>query len=143
EILRQLGSSQLKKPQTLKEILRRPEISYNELSFIDPPSSAFIGSDIFSQVEMEVKYEGYIQKQMEQVDKFKQLENIKIPESFSYESIPGLSREIVQKLSRILPTSLGQASRISGITPAAISVLMVYLKRKELQSKASYSSFIS
>ncbi|MBI2486274.1 MAG: tRNA uridine-5-carboxymethylaminomethyl(34) synthesis enzyme MnmG [Deltaproteobacteria bacterium] len=143
EILLQLGSSQLKKPQTLKEILRRPEISYNELSFIDPPSRAFIGSDIFSQVEMEVKYEGYIQKQMEQVDKFKQIENIKIPESFSYESIPGLSREIVQKLSRIRPNSLGQASRISGITPAAISVLMVYLKRKELQSKESYSSFIS
>ncbi|MGH7791591.1 MAG: tRNA uridine-5-carboxymethylaminomethyl(34) synthesis enzyme MnmG, partial [Thermodesulfobacteriota bacterium] len=116
---------------------------YNELSFIDPPSGAFIASDIFSQVEMEIKYEGYIQKQMEQVDKFKHMENIKIPETFSYESIPGLSREIVQKLSRIRPTSLGQASRISGITPAAISVLMVYLKRKELQSKESYSSFIS
>lgn len=143
EMLTQLGSSPLKKPQTLKEILRRPEISYNELSFIDPPSGAFIGSDIFSQVEMEIKYEGYIQKQMEQVDKFKHMENIKIPETFSYESIPGLSREIVQKLSRIRPTSLGQASRISGITPAAISVLMVYLKRKELQSKESYSSFIS
>lgn len=143
EMLTQLGSSPLKKPQTLKEILRRPEISYNELSFIDPPSGAFIASDIFSQVEMEIKYEGYIQKQMEQVDKFKHMENIKIPETFSYESIPGLSREIVQKLSRIRPTSLGQASRISGITPAAISVLMVYLKRKELQSKESYSSFIS
>ena len=143
EMLTQLGSSPLKKPQTLKEILRRPEISYNELSFIDPPSGALIGSDIFSQVEMEIKYEGYIQKQMEQVDKFKHMENIKIPETFSYESIPGLSREIVQKLSRIRPTSLGQASRISGITPAAISVLMVYLKRKELQSKESYSSFIS
>lgn len=143
EILVQLGSSPLKKPQTLKEILRRPEISYRELSFIDPHSSAFIGSDISSQVEMEVKYEGYIERQMEQVNKFKQLENIRIPESFSYDSIPGLSREIVQKLSRIRPNSLGQASRISGITPAAISVLMVYLKRKELQSKESYSSFIS
>jgi tRNA uridine 5-carboxymethylaminomethyl modification enzyme len=143
EMFKQLGSSPLKKPQTLKEILRRPEISYNELSFIDPPSSALMGSDILSQVEMEIKYEGYIQKQMEQVDKFKHMENIKIPETFSYESIPGLSTEIVQKLSRIRPISLGQATRISGITPAAISVLMVYLKRKELQGKESYSSFTS
>jgi len=143
EILIKLGSSPLKKPQTLKEILRRPEITYRELSFIDPPSCAFIGSDISSQVEMEVKYEGYIQRQMEQVDKFKQLENIRIPENFTYESIPGLSREIVQKLSRIRPNSLGQASRISGITPAAISVLMVYLKRKEVQTKGDYSSSLS
>ncbi len=143
EILVRMGSSPLKKPQTLKEILRRPEITYRELGLIDPPSGALIGSDISSQVEMEVKYEGYIQRQMEQVDRFKQLENIRIPENFSYESIPGLSREIVQKLSRIRPTSLGQASRISGITPAALSILMVYLKRKEIQTKGDYSSSVS
>lgn len=143
EILVRLGSSPLKKPQTLKEILRRPEITYRELGLIDPPSGALIGSDISSQVEMEVKYEGYIQRQMEQVDRFKQLENIRIPENFTYESIPGLSREIVQKLSRIRPTSLGQASRISGITPAALSILMVYLKRKEIQTKGDYSSSVS
>ncbi|MGH7889497.1 MAG: FAD-dependent oxidoreductase, partial [Thermodesulfobacteriota bacterium] len=140
ETLVQLGSSPLKKPQTLKEILRRPEITYRELSLIDPTSIVFVSSDVSSLVEMEVKYEGYIQRQMEQVDKFKQLEKMRIPETFSYESIPGLSREIVQKLSRIRPSSLGQATRISGITPAAISVLMVYLKRKELQTRRDYSS---
>jgi tRNA uridine 5-carboxymethylaminomethyl modification enzyme len=77
---------------------------------------------------------------MEQVDKFKSLENVRIPENFNYNGIPGLSREIVQKLSRIRPTSLGQASRISGITPAALSVLMVYLKRREIETGEDYSS---
>ncbi|HEX3035063.1 MAG TPA: tRNA uridine-5-carboxymethylaminomethyl(34) synthesis enzyme MnmG [Thermodesulfobacteriota bacterium] len=134
EILIRLGSSAIKKPQTLKEILRRPEITYKELSFIDPTSDAFVNSDISSQIEMEVKYEGYIERQREQVDKFKKLENMRIPENFHYDGIPGLSREIVQKLSRVRPTSIGQASRISGITPAAISVLMVYLKRREFET---------
>ncbi|HSE83357.1 MAG TPA: tRNA uridine-5-carboxymethylaminomethyl(34) synthesis enzyme MnmG [Thermodesulfobacteriota bacterium] len=134
EILLRMGSSAIKKPQTLKEILRRPEITYKELSFIDPASAAFINGGIPSQIEMEVKYEGYIERQREQVDKFKKLENMRIPENFHYENIPGLSREIVQKLSRVRPNSIGQASRISGITPAAISVLMVYLKRRELET---------
>ncbi len=138
EILVQLGSSPLKKPHTLKEILRRPEITYRELSFIAP--SPPMGEDISSHIEMEVKYEGYIRRQMEQVDKFKSLENVRIPENFNYNGIPGLSREIVQKLSRIRPTSLGQASRISGITPAALSVLMVYLKRREIETGENYSS---
>ncbi|HEY7534533.1 MAG TPA: tRNA uridine-5-carboxymethylaminomethyl(34) synthesis enzyme MnmG, partial [Thermodesulfobacteriota bacterium] len=93
-----------------------------------------------AQIEMDVKYEGYIQRQMEQVDKFKKLENLRIPEDFRYEGIPGLSREIVQKLSRIRPNSLGQASRVSGITPAAISIIMVYLKRKNIEAKEGYSS---
>lgn len=138
DILAQIGSSPLKKPHTLKEILRRPEITYRELNFIVPSSP--MDEDISSQIEMEVKYEGYIQRQMEQVDKFKRLENVRIPENFNYNGIPGLSRETVQKLSRIRPGSLGQASRISGITPAAISVLMVYLKRRELETGEGYSS---
>lgn len=140
EILTQLGSSPLKKPQTLKELLRRPEITWRELGLIDSYYTSLINTDIFAQIEMEVKYEGYIQRQMEQVDKFKKLENVRIPENFQYNGIPGLSREIVQKLSRIRPGSLGQASRISGITPAAISILMVYLKRKEIEVREGYSS---
>ncbi|MGH7908461.1 MAG: FAD-dependent oxidoreductase, partial [Thermodesulfobacteriota bacterium] len=140
EILTQLGSSPLKKPQTLKELLRRPEITWRELGLIDSYYTSLINTDIFAQIEMEVKYEGYIQRQMEQVDKFKKLENVRIPENFQYNGIPGLSREIVQKLTRIRPGSLGQASRISGITPAAISILMVYLKRKEIEVREGYSS---
>ncbi len=85
---------------------------------------------------MEVKYEGYIKRQMEQINKFKKLEDFIIPDSFSYNDIPGLSREIVQKLTDVRPSSLGQATRISGVTPAAISVLMVYLKRDGNQNKA-------
>jgi len=140
EILTQLGSSPLKKPHSLKELLRRPEITWRELGLIDSYYTSLINTDILAQIEMEVKYEGYIQRQMEQVDKFKKLENMRIPESFQYDGIPGLSREIVQKLSRIRPGSLGQASRISGITPAAISILMVYLKRREIEVREGYSS---
>lgn len=140
EIFARLGSAPLKKPQTLKEVLRRPEITYKELGFIDPFSASFADGDIASHIEMDVKYEGYIERQLEQVDKFKKLENMRIPEDFHYEGIPGLSREIVQKLSRVMPGSIGQASRISGITPAAISVIMVYLKRRELAAKEGYSS---
>ena len=140
EILTQLGSSPLKKPHTLKELLRRPEITWRELGLIDSYYTSLINTDIWAQIEMEVKYEGYIQRQMEQVDKFKKLENMRIPESFQYDGIPGLSREIIQKLSRIRPGSLGQASRISGITPAAISILMVYLKRREIEVREGYSS---
>ncbi len=131
-LLQDMGSSPLKKPQSLKEILRRPEITYTELRMIDENAPGVLGPDIASQIEMDVKYEGYIKRQMEQIDKFKKYEELKIPSSFSYDSIPGLSREIVQKLSDLRPDSIGQARRISGITPAAISVLMVYLKRSEM-----------
>ena len=137
-----LGTTALKKPQSLKEILRRPEITYRDLSSIEPVSAAIeLGEDEVTQIEMDAKYEGYIKRQKEQIDKFKKLEDLRIPESFSYEDIPGLSREIVQKLTSVRPGSLGQASRVSGITPAAVSVLMVYLKRDSVQSKeGAYST---
>jgi len=131
EILTNLSTAKMKKPQSLKEILRRTEISYKELCIIDEESAEISGSEIADQVEMEVKYEGYIKRQLEQIEKFKKLESIKIPVEFYYDDIPGLSNEIVQKLTSVKPDSLGQATRISGITPAAISVLMVYIKKIE------------
>ena len=131
EILTNLSTAKMKKPQSLKEILRRTEISYKELCFIDEESAEISGSEIADQVEMEVKYEGYIKRQLEQIEKFKKLESIKIPVEFYYDDIPGLSNEIIQKLTSVKPDSLGQATRISGITPAAISVLMVYIKKIE------------
>ncbi len=134
DLLKRIGSSPLKKPHTLKELLRRPEVTYTELSLIDPPSGGLIDSDITAQICMEIKYEGYIKRQFEQVERFKRIEQVNIPKDFSYETIPGLSNEIVQKLSKIRPSSLGQASRISGVTPAAISVLMVYLKQNEMKN---------
>jgi len=143
-ILSGLGSSPLKKPQSLKEILRRPEISYRELELVGGGGcEAAAGEDYVTQIEMEVKYEGYIRMQAEQIDKFKKLENMPIPGDFSYDGIPGLSKEIVQKLSNVRPGSLGQASRISGITPAAISVIMVYLKKGEFEREAGTHSFSS
>jgi tRNA uridine 5-carboxymethylaminomethyl modification enzyme len=85
--------------------------------------------EVMEQVEIQIKYEGYIQRQTEQVKKFKDLEGRRIPEGFVYKGIPGLSREIVEKLEDIRPLNLGQASRIPGITPAAISLLMVEVER--------------
>jgi len=144
EILIRLGASPIKKPHNLKELLRRPEISYRDLGFFElNPTQDFITEDVVSQIEMDVKYEGYIKRQMEQIDKFKKLEDFVIPESFSYDNIPGLSREMVQKLTNVRPNSLGQATRISGVTPAAISVLMVYLKRDENQKLAGRHSISS
>ncbi|MGQ0793654.1 MAG: tRNA uridine-5-carboxymethylaminomethyl(34) synthesis enzyme MnmG [Deltaproteobacteria bacterium] len=142
EMLTTLGSAPIKKPHTLKEILRRPEFDYRLLALIDADSAALINTDIASQIEMDVKYEGYIERQMEQIDRFRRTEGMKIPDGFSYASIPGLSREIVQKLSHIRPASIGQASRISGITPAAIGILMVYLKRVD-KTASPYSSSLS
>ncbi len=143
DILQRLGASPIKKPHSLKELLRRPEISYRDLEFFESNGLHNTSSDdVISQIEMEVKYEGYIKRQMEQIDKFKKLEDFVIPESFSYNDIPGLSKEIVQKLTHVRPSSLGQATRISGVTPAAISVLMVYLKR-EGSEKETYNHSIS
>jgi len=143
-VLVELGSAPLKKPQSLKEILRRPEISYRDLGYLNQGSPLRENrEDVIRQIEMDAKYEGYIKRQKEQIDKFKKLENLRIPESFSYEDIPGLSREIVQKLSKVRPSSLGQASRVSGITPAAVSVLMVYLKRDGIQTQVGVYSTTS
>lgn len=136
DILTSLGASPIKKPHSLKEILRRPEVSYRDLGLFDTNySNKVMPEDVISQIEMDIKYEGYIKRQMEQIDKFKKLEDFAIPDSFSYDNIPGLSKEIVQKLANVRPNSLGQATRISGVTPAAISVLMVYLKRDGIESR--------
>ena len=144
EMLLTLGSSPLKKPQSLKEILRRPEITCGELELVSGGEyTRPVNDEYVIQIEMEVKYEGYIKRQFEQIDRFKKLENMTIPLDFSYDSIPGLSKEIVQKLSKVRPGSLGQAGRISGITPAAISVLMVYLRKGEFEKRAGFHSFSS
>jgi tRNA uridine 5-carboxymethylaminomethyl modification enzyme len=128
ERLVSLGSSPIKNATTLEELLRRPELSYEDLSVFDsnqPPISPAIAREI----EIQVKYQGYIERQEEQVARFKKMERVKIPLSLDFSTIPSLSAEVKEKLSKIQPISLGQASRISGITPAALSILMVYLKK--------------
>jgi tRNA uridine 5-carboxymethylaminomethyl modification enzyme len=129
EVLVCLGTAPIKNPATLEEILRRPEVSYKTLSALGYPLQEEISPVVIEQVEIQIKYAGYINRQEEQVEKFKKMENIKLPFDFDYRKIPGLSREVQEKLTAIRPLSLGQASRISGITPAALSILMVYVKR--------------
>jgi tRNA uridine 5-carboxymethylaminomethyl modification enzyme len=126
--LSSLGSSPLRYPLSLAEILRRPEIFYRNLRIFDP-SFALTGDEVAEQVEIQVKYEGYIQRQEEQVAKMQKMEEIKIPRGVDYGSIPGLTKEVREKFTKVQPVSLGQASRISGVTPAAISILMIFLKK--------------
>ena len=96
--------------------------------------------DVKRQVEIQCKYDGYLQRQEAEVRKFKHLEGIEIPETFDYSQVPGLSNEARQRLTEIQPLSLGQASRISGITPAAISILMVFLKRYKEEARVREGS---
>lgn len=131
-----LSSAPLRNITTLKELLRRPEISYHDLSLFDDTLTK-MPPDVSEQVEIQVKYEGYILRQMEQVRKFEKLEGIKIPPGIDYESLSGLSTEVKEKLSKIRPISLGQAYRISGVTPAAISILHIHVKRLEKEAITS------
>ncbi len=120
--------------ESLEQLLKRPEITYN---FIDEksPSDKPLTSEIKKQVEIQIKYEGYINRQMEMAEKLKKIEGLKIPEGFDYVSINGLSREILGKLQEVRPVNLGQASRIPGITPAAISLLMIAIERTRREKK--------
>ncbi|PIU30965.1 MAG: tRNA uridine-5-carboxymethylaminomethyl(34) synthesis enzyme MnmG [Syntrophobacteraceae bacterium CG07_land_8_20_14_0_80_61_8] len=123
-------SEPLKESLSLERLLKRPELGYRDLEPLAPPPQR-LPERVQEQVEVVCKYEGYLQRQEAEVKKFRSLEQIRIPEDFDYVGIPGLSHEIRQKLQQIRPLSLGQASRITGMTPAAISILMVYLKRAE------------
>ena len=126
ELVSQLGVKSLKTPTTLAGLLKRPEVTYSQI--IETFNGASLSKLAGEQVEIQVKYEGFIQRQNQVVSKQKKLENYRIPIDFNYESISGLSCEVVQKLESIRPTTLGQASRISGITPAAVSIIMLMLK---------------
>ncbi|MBT3517398.1 MAG: tRNA uridine-5-carboxymethylaminomethyl(34) synthesis enzyme MnmG [Nitrospina sp.] len=126
ELVSQLGVKSLKTPTTLAGLLKRPEVTYSQI--IETFNGASLSKLAGEQVEIQVKYEGFIQRQNHVVSKQKKLENYRIPIDFNYESISGLSCEVVQKLESIRPTTLGQASRISGITPAAVSIIMLMLR---------------
>jgi tRNA uridine 5-carboxymethylaminomethyl modification enzyme len=129
EKLHQLGSVDLKKDASLREILKRPEIHFQHLVKFDPPLGGLPG-EVWKQVEIEVKYDGYAKRQQELIERFQRLEELRFPEDFNFGSLSGLSTEVKEKLVKIKPVSLGQASRISGVTPAAISILMVNLKKQ-------------
>ena len=126
QLLDSYGSTRLTSGTTLAELIRRPELSYDKLKEIDEDRPD-LPWDVAEQVNINIKYEGYIKRQMKQVEQFKKLENRKIPENIDYNEIQSLRIEAKQKLSQIRPASIGQASRISGVSPADISVLLVYL----------------
>ena len=130
ELLAKYESTPLKSGTTLAELIKRPELDYEKLAEVDEkrPELAF---DVQEQVNIEIKYEGYIKRQMQQVAQFKKLEGRKLPENFDYAQVNSLRKEAVQKLNKIQPSTIGQASRISGVSPADISVLMVYLERSK------------
>ena len=128
--LRQKGSNELTADSSLEQLLRRPELSYEDISRIDP-QEVRVPSDAAEQVEIQVKYAGYIQRQLDQVARFAGLEQRPIPADLDYEAVVGLGAEVRQKLQQVRPVSLGQASRISGVTPAAISLLMVALEKRK------------
>lgn len=134
ETLRRYNSTELKSGTTLAELLKRPEIKYEYLAEIDPDRPQ-LAKEVTEQVEINLKYDGYIKRQMKQVEQFKKLENKKIPLDLDYKEIGSLRAEAVQKLEAYRPLSIGQASRISGVSPADISVILVYLEQRKHVSK--------
>ncbi len=128
-VLRELGSTPLRSQAHLAQILRRPEVTLAELRRMSQ-DIPYYAPDVDAQVEVQIKYEGYVNRQLEIVERFQKIEHVRIPENINYSAISGLSREVCEKLSRIRPRSLGQASRISGITPAAITLLSFYLRKR-------------
>jgi tRNA uridine 5-carboxymethylaminomethyl modification enzyme len=123
-----IGSSPLRNAATLDQILKRPELRYEDIVALDGHHEE-TETRIAHQVEIEIKYEGYIQRQLKDVERFKHQEKIRIPPDFDFTRVHGLSNELREKLATIKPVSLGQASRIPGMTPAAISIIMIYLRK--------------
>ena len=128
--LEKYGSTLLKSGITLAELVKRPELDYDKLEELDEDRPR-LPDDVREQVNIEIKYEGYIKRQMQQVAQFKKLEDKKLPEDFDYSEVNSLRREAVQKLNKVQPATIGQASRISGVSPADISVLLVHFTRKQ------------
>ena len=127
KLLVENGSTELTTGVTLAELIKRPELSYDVLAPIDRHRPQ-LPWDVCEQVNINLKYEGYIDRQLRQVEHFKKLENKLIPDTLDYYQISGLRKEAMQKLDKFKPRSIGQASRISGVSPADISVLLVYLE---------------
>lgn len=130
ELAQKVVGNTLKKEACLLELLRRPEVSYKTLLSLPGAGEAVADSQVAEQVEIQAKYQGYIERQQGEIDKQKRHEQTKMPDNFDYAKVTGLSIEVSQKLKQHKPTTIGQASRISGVTPAAISLLLVHLKKR-------------
>jgi tRNA uridine 5-carboxymethylaminomethyl modification enzyme len=125
-----IADSELKKTQPLLDLLKRPELNYESLACFDDERPE-LDADIIEQVQIKTKYDGYIKKQLKQIEQFKKMESKKLPENINFDDIKGLRIEARQKLDKIRPDSIGQASRISGVSPADVNVLLVYLEQQK------------
>jgi len=132
--LARMGAEPLRKVSPLDQLLKRSELDYGIVEALSK-SPAHMDPEVVRQVEIEIKYEGYIQRQLKEIERYKDMEKIKIPPGIDYTKVHGLSNELTEKLAIIQPASLGQASRIDGMTPAAISALMIFLKIQERQQR--------
>lgn len=131
ELIRSIGGSELKDGIRASDLLRRPEMTYEHIHLI-VPSEVELSDEITEQVEIQIKYEGYIEKSLQQVERMKKMENKKIPVDIDYDAISGIASEARQKLKDVRPLSMGQASRISGVNPADVSILLVYIEQGKI-----------
>ena len=131
ELIRNIGGSELKDGIRASDLLRRPEMTYEHIHLL-VPSEVELSDEVTEQVEIQIKYEGYIEKSLQQVERMKKMENKKIPEDIDYDAISSLASEARQKLKDVRPLSVGQASRISGVNPADISILLVYIEQGKI-----------
>lgn len=132
-----LVKTPLSKEASLEDLIRRPEVNYQDLMKIDLIGPGLADPAAAEQVEIQIKYEGYINRQQDEISKQERNENTRLPANFDYKVVKGLSNEVILKLNQVQPETMGQASRISGITPAAISLLLVYLKKQGLLRKSA------
>lgn len=132
-LLDDINTAPLKNAGNLSELLRRPELNPQHLRSIFPNEVPDLGPEVDEEVDIQVKYAGYIQRQLEQIERFQKMEGQEIPSSLDYGKVGGLSHEVIEKLSSIQPANMGQAKRISGITPAALGAIMVHLKKEKLR----------
>jgi tRNA uridine 5-carboxymethylaminomethyl modification enzyme len=128
EEVKRLGLGELKNGASLEELLSRPDVCIEDLLFLDETLAA-LSPEILEQLQIGTKYEGYIRRQLDQVERFRRTEKVTISPDFDYNTVSGLSSEVREKLKKVRPLTLGQASRISGVTPAAIAILAVLLRR--------------
>lgn len=131
EIIRESGGTELREPMKAADLLKRPEMKYSQIIRVVPPEEEK-SDEVAEQVEIFIKYEGYIEKSMQQVERMKKMENKKIPENIDYDAISGIAKEAKANLNAVRPLSIAQASRISGVNPADISILLVYIEQGKI-----------
>ena len=132
EYLRAHNSADLKTACSLAELMCRPELGYEQVAGLDPDRKS-LPKEVTEQVEINIRYEGYIDRQRRQVEQFEKMENRKIPEKIDYDDVGSLRLEARQKLKEFRPSSIGQAGRLSGVTPADVAVLLIYLEKFRAQ----------